>query len=53
VAAERQQARLVALDEGVEGPVLALAAERDELLVALEPQKGRPARKCGSAQGLI
>jgi hypothetical protein len=44
VAAEGEQARLVALHERLERPVLALAGERDQLLVALEPEQGRAPR---------
>ena len=36
LAAEAEQARLVALDECVEGVLVAVAGQRDQLLVALE-----------------
>ena len=42
VAAEGEQPRLVALEERVEGAVVAAPDERDQLLVALEPEQGRP-----------
>jgi hypothetical protein len=47
MAAEGQKAALVALDEGLEGGVLAAADEDDELLVGLEPEQGRPPREGG------
>jgi hypothetical protein len=40
VAAEGEKARLVALDERLEGAVLAAPDEDDQLLVALQPQQG-------------
>jgi hypothetical protein len=39
VAAEGEQSRLVALDQGLEGPVMAAADQSDESLVALEPKQ--------------
>ncbi len=47
VAAEREQPRLVALHERLEGAVMAAPHERDELLVGLEPEQGRAARERG------
>jgi hypothetical protein len=41
VAAEGQEARLVALDERLERAVLAAADEDDQLLVALESEQRR------------
>ena len=49
VAAERQQPRLVALDERLERAVLAAPDEGDQLLVALEPKQRRAARERGQA----
>jgi hypothetical protein len=51
VPAEGQKAGLVALDQRLEGGLLALAAEGYKPLVALEPEQGRPSGKCrkGSA----
>ena len=43
VAAEGQQARLVARAERLEGGVLAAAGERDQALVGLQAQQGRRA----------
>ena len=43
VLAEGEQARLVAVDEDLEGARVAVADERDELLVALELENGRAA----------
>jgi hypothetical protein len=40
VPAEREETRLVALDQGLEGSLLAVPGECDELVVALEPEKG-------------
>ncbi len=47
VAAEREQPRLVALHERLEGAVMAAPHERDELLVGLKPEQGRAARERG------
>ena len=41
LAAEAEEARLVALHESVEGVLVALAGQRDEVLVGLEAEKGR------------
>src|SRR5204862_3035243 len=45
VTAEREQARLIALYERLECPVLALAGELDELLVALQAKERRATRE--------
>jgi hypothetical protein len=47
VAAEREQSRLVALHQRLEGAVVAAARERDQPLVALEPEEGRTPRESG------
>jgi hypothetical protein len=39
--AKGEEPRLVALDKSLEGAVMTAARERDELLVALEPEEGR------------
>jgi hypothetical protein len=39
VPAERQEPRLVALDDGLEGTVMTAPDQRYELLVALEPEE--------------
>ena len=49
VAAEREQARLVARDQRLEGGLVAPPHERDEALVRLQPQQGRAAVKAGGA----
>ena len=41
LAAEAEESRLVALDQRVEGVLVALAGQRDEVLVILEAEKGR------------
>jgi hypothetical protein len=51
VAAECEQPRLVALEEGVESAVVTSPDERDQLLVALKPEKGRPAGECRADAG--
>jgi hypothetical protein len=53
VAAEGEEARLVALDERLEGRVLTLAGHRDQLLVALKPVQGRPAREHGEGRTVL
>ncbi len=53
VAAEREQPRLVALNERLEGAVMAAANQSDESLVTLKPQKRRAARKSGKPRGLL
>jgi hypothetical protein len=45
VPAERKQPRLVALDESLEGAVVAAPREGDQPLVTLETKKRRPSRK--------
>jgi len=47
MAAEREQACLVALDKRLERAVVATAHERDQSLVALKPQKRRPTGQRG------
>jgi hypothetical protein len=49
VPAERQQPRLVALNQGLERGLVAAARQRDQPLVALKPEQGRAARKRGQA----
>ncbi len=49
VPAERQQARLVARAERLEGGVLAAAGERDQALVGLQAQQGRRAAQARDA----
>jgi hypothetical protein len=49
VAAERQQPRLVARDEGLEGSLVPAAHERHEALVRLQAQQGRAAMEAGRA----
>ena len=39
VAAEGEQARVVAVEQDLEGVVVALADQRDEALVALQPEQ--------------
>ena len=41
LAAEAEEARLVALDQSVEGVLVALPGQRDELLIVLEAKEGR------------
>ena len=53
VAAEGEQARLVALHQRLEGAVMPAPDERDELLVALQPQQRRAARERGQARRLL
>jgi len=47
------QKDLVALNERVEGGVLAPPDERDQLLVALKPEQRRPARDRGHLSGVV
>jgi hypothetical protein len=47
VAAESQQTGLIALDEGLESGLVALAGERYEPLIALESEQGRAPAECG------
>ena len=47
VAAEGEQARLVALDERLEGAVMAAPGEGDQPLVGLQPQQRRAPRESG------
>jgi len=49
-AAEGEQTGLVALHQRLESAVVAAASERDQPLVALQPEEGRPARKGGGAR---
>ena len=49
VAAERQQARLVAGDERLEGGLVAAPDERDEPLVRLQSEQRRASVKAGGA----
>jgi hypothetical protein len=46
VAAEGEEARLVALDQRLESRLLTLAGQGYELLVALEPEQGRLSGQC-------
>ena len=43
VAAEGEQARVVAVEEDLEGVIVAVADQRDEPLVALQLEQGRAA----------
>jgi hypothetical protein len=45
VSAERQKPRLIATDEDLEGGLVALADERNEPVVGLKPEQGRPTVK--------
>ena len=47
VAAEGEQARLIALDQRLERAVVAAARERDQALVTLKPEERRAPRKGG------
>jgi hypothetical protein len=49
VAAERQQPRLVAGDQRLEGVMVPAPDERDEPLVGLQAQQRRATVKAGSA----
>jgi hypothetical protein len=53
VAAEGQQPRLVALYEGLEGPVVAAPDQRHETLVGLQAQERRAACERGQARGML
>ena len=53
VAAERVEARLVALHERFEGVRVAAARERDQALVALESEEGRAPRQHGQARHML
>jgi hypothetical protein len=49
VAAEGEQARLIALHERLEGAVVATTNQSDEFFVALQPQERRTSGKRGQA----
>jgi hypothetical protein len=53
VAAEGEQAGLVALDQRLESAVVTAADQRDEPLVALQPEEGRSAGKSRKARGVL
>ena len=52
VPAEGEQARLVAIPEGLERPRLTVANHRDQLLVALKADEGRPADQKAATAGM-
>ena len=45
MSAKGQETGLIALDQGLEGAVLATTDERDETVVALQPEEGRASRE--------
>jgi hypothetical protein len=49
VAAEREQPRLVAGDQRLEGRLVAAPHERDEPLVRLQSEQGRTTMEAGGA----
>jgi hypothetical protein len=49
VAAEGEQARLVALDERLEGPVVTPPGERDQALVRLKTEERRAPGESGQS----
>ena len=52
VAAEGEQPRVVALEQDLEGVLVAVADQRDEPLVALQLEQGRPAAEQAAAAGV-
>jgi hypothetical protein len=53
VAAEGEQARLIALDQGLERPVMPAPDERDQPLIGLKPEQGRTPCKRGKSRGVL
>jgi len=53
VAAEGEQARLIALNKRLEGPVMTPPDERYETLVGLKPKEGRSPCKRRQTCGML
>jgi hypothetical protein len=53
VAAEGEQAGLVALYESLESAVVPAPDERDQALIGLKPEQGRSACKRGKSRGML
>jgi hypothetical protein len=53
VAAESQEARLVALHECLESALISAPGEGYKPLVALQPEQGRAPADCGYGNGVL
>jgi hypothetical protein len=53
VTAEREQPGLIALDQRLEGAVMAAPDERHETLVRLQPEQRRSPCKRGETRGVL